>query len=87
MGCAAMKFMIEFQLKADRKRAAVELFERIGPNRNPGVAFRGAWIGSRSDLAFVLVESAEESLVAKVAEAWREEGACSIHPVIDIEQF
>jgi hypothetical protein len=82
-----MKFIVQFQLKPGSKQAVVETFERVGPNRNPGVSFRGAWIGSRTDLAFVLVESDDEGLVAKVSEAWREFGEPTIHPVIDVEQF
>jgi len=82
-----MKFLVEFQLKPDSKVKAVEMFERIGPNRNPGVAFRGAWVGTRDDLVFVLTESDEEELVQRVAEAWSEFGTHRIHPLIDVENF
>ncbi len=82
-----MKFMVEFHLKSDSKKKAVEIFEQSGPNRNPGVAFRGAWVGMRSDMVFVLTESDDEALVAKVAEGWREYGDHRIHPVIDFENF
>lgn len=82
-----MKFMVEFRLKPGSKEKAVESFERMGPNRNPGVSFHGAWIGIRSDTAFVLTESDDEALVATVAESWSEYGDCQIQPVIDIENF
>ncbi|MCE9552889.1 MAG: DUF3303 domain-containing protein [Planctomycetes bacterium] len=82
-----MKFMVQFRLNPGSKKKAVESFERMGPNRNPGVAFRGAWIAVRSDVVFVLTESDDEALVAKVSEIWSEYGDCQIHPVIDVENF
>ena len=39
-----MKYMVEFRLKPGSKSKAVEYFESRGPNRNPGVTFRGAWV-------------------------------------------
>jgi hypothetical protein len=65
----------------------LERFEQEGPNRNPGVKFRGAWIGSHSDRIFVLAEAAEQSLVEDVARSWSEFGRHQIHPVTDIEQY
>ena len=82
-----MKFMVEFRLKPGAKNKAVETFEKRGPSRNPGVAFEAAWIGSQSDVAFVLVNSADEALVAKAAEQWSEFGQTEIHSVVDIQQF
>jgi hypothetical protein len=82
-----MKFMIEFRVNAGSKHKAVEAFEQRGPNRNPGVAFQGAWIGKSSDVVFALVESAEQSLVTAAAESWTESGNFRITPVIDVEQF
>ena len=82
-----MQFMVEFRLKPGSKAKAVELFERRGPSRNPGVTFRGAWIGAESDQAFVLVEAADEAHVAQAAEAWREHGDFQWTRVIDTEQF
>ncbi|MCE9548082.1 MAG: DUF3303 domain-containing protein [Planctomycetia bacterium] len=82
-----MKFIVEFRLKPDSKKKVVEIFERTGPNRNPGVAFGGAWIGLRSDVVFVLAESDDEASVAKASASWREHGDCVIHPVIDVENF
>jgi hypothetical protein len=82
-----MKFMVEFQLKPGSKNRAMEIFEKTGPNRHPGVAFHGAWVGMRSDIVFVLTESDDESLLAEVAEMWREQGDFQIHPVIDVENF
>ena len=81
-----MKYMVQFQFKLESKAEALETFEQFGPNRNPGVTFRSAWIGSNRGVAFVIVESASEELVAKAAESWRTQGEFSIYPVIDIEQ-
>ncbi len=64
-----MKFMVEFELQPGTRNQAVEAFERRGPNRNPGVKFEGAWVGSRSDVAFVLVDGVDEGHVAKAAES------------------
>ena len=82
-----MRFMVEFRLKPGRKNQAVELFEMRGPNRSPGVTFRGAWIGTDSDLVYVLVEAPDEAHVANVAETWGEHGEAHITQVIDIEQY
>ena len=80
-----MKTMVEFHLKSGSKERA--LFEERGPNRIPGVSLRSAWIGLRSDVVFVLVESPNEAAVAQAAEAWKGEGDYTIYPVLDIEQY
>ena len=82
-----MKCMVEFHLKPGAKEAAIQVFEQRGPNRNPGVTFRGAWIGTHSDIVFGLIECAHEAEVAQAAEAWRPHGEYTIHPVLDIEQY
>jgi hypothetical protein len=82
-----MKFMVEFRLKPGRKNHALELFESRGPNRNPAVTFRGAWIGADSDQVFVLVEAPDELHVEQAAESWSQEGEYKITRVIDIEQY
>lgn len=82
-----MKFMVQFQLHPGKKNQVADLFELRGPNRNAGVKFLGAWIGNRSDVAFVLVDGEQESLVENVARGWSEHGIFQIHPVVDIEQF
>jgi hypothetical protein len=82
-----MKFMVEVQLKPGSRNEAVEAFEQRGPSRNSGVTFRGAWVGNRSDVAFVLVESDDEAHVAKAAELWSEFGQPRILQVIDIQQY
>ncbi len=82
-----MKFMVEFQVKPGGKNKVVEAFETRGPNRNPGVTFQGAWIGTNTDVVFALVESESEALVAKAGQSWGEFGAYHIHPVIDVQQF
>src|SRR5436309_3026979 len=79
-----MKFMVEFRFKPGGKNEVLEAFELRGPNRNPGVAFRGAWVGTQSDVAFVLVESGDQSLVEKTAQSWTEHGEFRITPVIDV---
>lgn len=82
-----MKFIVQFQLKPGSKNKALEAFESRGPNRNPGVTIERAWVGTKSDLVFALVEGDDESLVAKAGQAWRELGEFQIHPVIDVEQY
>jgi len=82
-----MKFLVEFHLKPGSMKKAVELFEQVGPNRNPGVAFRGAWVGTHTEIAFVLIESDDENLVTRAAQSWSEHGDFEIHPVLDIENF
>ncbi len=82
-----MKFMVEFRLKPGSQRQIVEAFELRGPNRNPGVSFRGAWVGTRSDVIFALGESTDEALIVQACQSWDEEGAYTIYPVVDIEQF
>ena len=82
-----MKFMVEFEFKPGSKNKAVEFFEMRGPNRNPGVTFRGAWIGTDADTVFVLVESADETQVTKASQSWTELGVARITRVIDVEQF
>lgn len=82
-----MLFMVEFQLKPGTKNAAINAFELRGPNRNPGVTFRGAWVGAKADVGFVLVESDDESLIKKAGEPWPELGGYQIHQVIDVQQY
>jgi hypothetical protein len=82
-----MLFMVEFRLKPGAKNKAVEAFEQRGPNRIPGVAFEKVWIGNHSDVAYVLIQSADEALVAKAAELWSEFGQTQIHSVVDIQQY
>lgn len=82
-----MKFIVEFRIKPGGRNKAIEVFELRGPNRTSGVTLERAWIGTRSDIVFVLAESADESLVAQAGESWAEHGEFQIHPVIDVEQF
>ena len=82
-----MKFMVEFSVHPGNKNKAVQAFEQRGPNRNPGVTFRGAWIGKNADVVFALVESDDESLVTSAAKFWTELGDFHVTPVIDVEQF
>jgi hypothetical protein len=82
-----MKFMIQFRLKPGSKNKAMEVFERRGPSRNPGVTLRDAWIGAKSDVVFVLVESDELASVEKAGQSWAEFGSFEIFPVLDIQQM
>jgi hypothetical protein len=82
-----MKFMVELRLKPGSTYRAIDAFEQRGPNRTAGVSFRGAWVGTRSEVIYALVESAEEALVCEASRAWAEVGDCEISPVVDIEQF
>lgn len=82
-----MLFMVEMCLHPGHKAKAVEAFESQGPNRYPGVALRSAWIGSREEVVYVLVECESEALVQKACEAWSEHGEPKIQPVVDIQQY
>ena len=82
-----MKFMIEFRLKPGSMSKAVDAFEKRGPNRNPGVTFRQAWVAASADVVFVLAEGTDEAHVAAAAQAWSEHGQSQIYRVIDAEQF
>ena len=82
-----MKFMLEFHLKPGTKRAVAEAFDLHGPNRTAGVSFHGVWIGTKSDVVYVLGEGADEALIEEACRPWREHGDFEIHPVLDIEQF
>jgi hypothetical protein len=82
-----MKFMVELVLKPGSTYRAMDAFELRGPNRNPGVVFRGAWVGIRSELVFALVESEDEALVREASRAWADVGEYKINPVVEIEQF
>jgi hypothetical protein len=80
-------FLLEFRLNPGSKTKVVDLFELRGPNRAPGVSFRNAWIGTRTEQIFVLCESADEQLVEQACQAWSEFGQFQIHPVINHEQY
>ena len=82
-----MKFMVELQVKPGSKNKALDVFDERGPNRNPGVALRGAWIANHADVVFALVESREEALVASAAQSWDQISEYRIVSVVDIEQF
>ena len=82
-----MKWMVEFHFKSEHKDQVMELFEQQGPNRNPGVKFRGAWIGSRTDVAFVLVEGDDEKRMEDVAQSWSEHGSYKLHPCVEVENY
>lgn len=82
-----MKFVVEFRLNAGSKNKVLEIFESKGPNRVPGVHFRHAWIGTKSNVVFVVAESDSEAQINAAAETWKEHGSYQIHPVIDIEQL
>ena len=82
-----MKFMVEFHLKPGIKDEVVDRFDLRGPNRQPGVAFLGAWIANRSDLIFILCESEDPELVERASQPWLEYGDFTLHPVVDVQQF
>jgi hypothetical protein len=82
-----MKFIVELRLKPGSTYRAIEAFEQRGPNRSAGVSFRGAWVGTQSEVIFALVESSEEALVRDASAAWSEVGEFKINPVVEIEEF
>lgn len=82
-----MKFMVELRLKPGSTRRAVDAFEERGPNRTLGVFLKGAWVSSKQEVIYALVESENENLVCEASRSWAEVGDCSISPVVEIEQF
>lgn len=82
-----MKFMVEILLQPGTRNAMIESFEAKGPNRNPGVTFRGAWIGTKSDVVFVLVEADNPTLIDNACCAWNPPGELKVHPVVDVDQY
>jgi hypothetical protein len=82
-----MKYIVEMRLRPGSKNRAIDAFELRGPNRSPGVALRGAWVGVGSEIVFALVESDEERLVREASHSWEDVGDSVIHPVVEIEQF
>ena len=82
-----MKFFVQFKLKPGNKQKVLELFELRGPNRNPGVTLKGAWIGKKEDVIFVLAESDDETILENAAQEWGQFGEYQITPVIDLEQY
>jgi hypothetical protein len=82
-----MKFFVKCQLKPGNKKKVMEAFELRGPNRNPGVAFRGAWIGKSEEVIYVLAECANEELLRKAAQGWGDFGDYEITPVIDFDEY
>jgi Protein of unknown function (DUF3303) len=82
-----MKFLVELRFKPGGKDKAFETFELRGPNRHPGVTFRGAWVATQSEVAYALVESEDEAQVAKAAQSWVEQGDYRITQVHDVEQL
>lgn len=82
-----MLYMLCIQLHPGTKDQVIEKFELRGPNRSPGVTYRGAWIGAHDDSVFVLVESAEQSLIDQAIASWGDFGTFEIHPVNDVENY
>jgi hypothetical protein len=82
-----MKYLVEVHLNPGAKNQAIEAFEQRGPNRTPHIKFDKAWLGSRTEVAFIVVSSDSENHVAEACKAWSGFGTIKIHPVIDIEQY
>lgn len=82
-----MKFMAQFQIQPGKKNQVLEAFEKRGPSRTAGVKFVDAWIGIKADVAFVLLEAADEARVVEESLPWKSFGDVQIVPVNDIEQY
>lgn len=82
-----MKFIACFQLKPGVKNQMADAFESRGPNRAPGVTFRGAWIGASEDVLFVLAEADDQAAIDAAGQNWRAFGDYELHRVIDVESF
>jgi hypothetical protein len=82
-----LKFMVEFRNQPGMKNPIVDAFTLRGPNRNPGVEFKDAWLGKQDDLIFILCESDEQSLVENACRTWSEYGEFRIFPVVEIQDY
>ena len=82
-----MKFLVQFHPKHNGKQKLLEAFEVRGPNKNPGVTLKVAWIAKNEETVFALVESDDEKLVVDAARSWTTSGDYQITPVIDWEQY
>ena len=82
-----MKYIVQLRLHPGVKNAAFEYFERRGPNQNPGVELRGAWIGKEADLVFALVEGDDPQQIQAAGASWKQFGQFEVYPVTDIEQY
>lgn len=82
-----MKYMVEIRLKSGSKDKVMESFELRGPNRNPGVTYKGGWIATREEVVFVLVESDDDTSVEQALKNWNPPADVSVYPVIDIDQY
>jgi hypothetical protein len=82
-----MKYMVEFPFPADQREPILRRFEERGPNRNPGVKFRDAWIGERDHVIYVLVESDDIAAVESACCSWADMGPAKITPVVGVEQL
>lgn len=82
-----MKFMVEFSVQSGGRERLIAEFERRGPNQHPGVVFRNAWVGTYTDVAFVLVEGESVAAIEKVAASWGEFGEHRIHAVAEVQDY
>jgi hypothetical protein len=82
-----MKFMVEFRVQPGHKEQVLAEFERMGPNRQGGVTFRGGWVGSHSDMIFVLAETDDEARLAEVAQSWSVHGESKLYAVVDVNDL
>lgn len=80
-----MKFIVEFRLSADSKSKVTDAFSRWQPEQDPGVMFRGARIGSRYNVIFVVGEGEDEERIARACQSWDEHGDYRIYALSDAE--
>lgn len=80
-----MRFVVEFRLSPDSTSKVTEAFSRWRPQRDPGVLFRGARIGTRYDVIFVVGEGEDEERVARACQSWDEHGNYRIYALSDAE--
>jgi hypothetical protein len=80
-----MKFIVELRLSADSQSKLSDAFSRWRPQRDAGVMFRGARIGSRHNVIFVVGEGEDEERIARACQSWEQHGNYRIYPVSDAE--
>lgn len=80
-----MRFIVELRLKPDAQCKVTDAFSRWRPESDPGVMFRGARIGTRNNVIFVVGEGEDEQRIARACQSWDEHGNYRIYPVSDAE--
>ncbi len=82
-----MLYMVTLKIHAGQRNKAIEEFEARGPNRTPGVAFRGTWVATHDDVVYALIDARDEPAAEQACQAWSDFGDGKICPVVDIDKY